>query len=147
MENVADTDALWLDARIRATWSSVVFELGEADESTPERYEVVDIAVSRERVRVTFRGRTFDCRLEAAAAKMYRQMDRSLFFMHHKDCVRRIALFAARKCDTCIAADETRVVVTPAWSFEGPLDHWLPLETIRDLADELRIRYTLGINE
>lgn len=143
MENVADGDAAWLDARIRATWGALVFEFPRPGNPDPERYEAARLLVSRDEARAEFRGHTFLIPLDAAAAKIYRQMDRSMLYVHFRDRATRLARLVARKCEQLVADDEAALVVAPALAFDGPLGHWLPRETIRDSADEARMARAL----
>lgn len=144
MENVADADAMWLDARIRTAWDALVFSFERPESHGPERFEPVEIAVLRNEVRVSFRALTFSYPLKAAYAKIYRQMDRSIFLVHFRDCLLRFARFVAQALAPHVAADEAALVATPVYSSSEPLAHWLPRETIRRPEDERRMARALG---
>ena len=123
MENVADADAAWLDARIRAAWDALVFEFPRPGNPDPERYETVRLTVLRDEARAEFRGHTFVLPLEPRAARMYRQMDRSMLYVHFHDRATRLARLVARRCEQLVADDEAALVVAPALAFDGPLGH------------------------
>lgn len=144
MENVADADAAWIDARIRAAWDALVFSFDRPDNPEPERHETVEIVVARDDARVTFRGHTFFYPLNASYARVYGRMDRSMFFVHARECIARLARFVARECEVHVADDEATLVVTPTYASTGALAHWLPRETIRNPADEERMARALA---
>lgn len=143
MERVADADAPWIDARVRATWDALVLEIPRPGNPDPEVFERVHVAVAHNSATLRFRDHVVCHAFDAGYAHLYRRMDRSLLLTHIRDCILRFARFIVRKCETLVADDGPTVVLAPTLAFDGPLAHWLPRETIRDLADEMRMTRAL----
>lgn len=142
MENVRDEDFERIDARIRDRWSRLCWSMGL--DATDETFEPIAIVVSRKKVVATFRGHELEVKLEPGAAKVYRQMDYSMFVTHFDDRLRRLAAALAVKIATYVGA--APIVLVPSIVFAHPLDSWLPLETVRYAADLARIARVLEID-
>lgn len=143
MERVRDEDVSRIDARIRERWPRLCWTFGL--DAADETFEPVAILVSRSSVRATFREHVVEVRLKAGTAKLYRQMDYSLFVTHFDDCLHALARTLAKKLALYVGAEP--LVLLPTIEFAHPLDSWLPLETVRYPSDLARIARILKIGE